>query len=559
MQIICAQCSATYEVLDDDLKMLDQLSPIIGGKKIPLPPPTQCPECRSRRRMAHVNQLNLYERKCDLTGVSVISNIRPDSDYKAYAQVDWYSDKWDALDYGQDFDFSRTFFEQWQELLRQVPRPNVLTGYEFDENCTYTNHAGKNKDCYMIFDSDENRDCYLSYSINQCTNCVGCFRARKSELCYECIDSVKCYGSAYLQDCDNCADSMFLINCTGCKNCLMCSNLKNKEYHVENKPVSKEEFKQYRKMLGSHSTVESAHARFDALKIEFPQKYMHGVHNEDVLGDYLVNCKNAYMCFDSEDLWDCRYVTQGFMPLKNCMDVHECGEGEVLYECSVTGYGISRAAFCNHALAQMNDLLYCSLCFHSKDCFGCVGLQRKQYCIFNKQYSKEQYEELVPKIIEHMRGTNEWGEYFPIEISTYGYNETLAQDYYPLTRQEVEANGWNWLDSMEKSTASDGQQVDIPDSIDDVTNDICSQILTCKEGGKQYKVISQELAFYRQLHLPIPRISFFQRYKNHLAMRNPRIFKDRKCDKCAIDIRTTYDESRPEKIYCEPCYQESLV
>jgi hypothetical protein len=72
-------------------------------------------------------------------------------------------------------DFHRPFFEQFQELSLVVPRPSLFTGYEFDENCAYTNHAGKNQNCYMIFDSDENRDCYFSYSINHCEDCTDCF------------------------------------------------------------------------------------------------------------------------------------------------------------------------------------------------------------------------------------------------------------------------------------------------------------------------------------------------------------------------------------------------
>lgn len=568
--ITCPQCQAQFEVTDKDREFLDMLSPMIGTQKMSLPEPTFCPDCRAQRRMAHVNQLNLYERKCDLTGVSLISNIRPDSPYKVYRQEDWYSDKWNALDYGQDYDFSRPFFEQWQEVLMKVPRPNVFTGYEFDENCEYTNHAGKNKDCYMIFDSDENRDCYFSYSINSCQNCVDCFRTRKSELCYECIDSVQCYNSAFLQECDNCSDSMFLKNCTGCRNCLMCSNLKNKEYHVENKPVSKEEFHAFRQMLGNHSTLQSAKQRFEALKLEHPQKYLHGVQNEDVSGDYLVQCKGAYRCFDSEELWDCRYITQGFMPLKNCMDIHECGDGELLYDCSVAGYDITRCCFCNHTLAQMNDMIYCTLCNHSKNCFGCVGVQRKQYCILNKEYTKEEYEELVPKIVEHMRATplrfpdgssagQEWGGFFPVTVSTYAYNETLAQDYYPMTKEEVEARGWTWLHEADKKDQYMGPKVEIPDSITDAGDDICTKILTCEETGKQYKIIPQELAFYRQLHVPIPRINFFQRYKHHLTMRNPRVLHNRTCDECGVDIETTYSPDRPEKVFCEPCYQQSLI
>lgn len=55
-----------------------------------------------------------------------------------------------------------------------------------------------------------------------------------------------------------------------------------------------------------------------------------------------------------------------------------------------------------------SELAYCIDCYDTKNCFGCIGLRNKQYCILNKQYTKEQYEELVPKIIEHMTKTGEW-------------------------------------------------------------------------------------------------------------------------------------------------------
>ncbi len=555
----CTECKKNFDVTKDDLAFLDMLSPVIGDKKQSLPPPTQCPDCRLRRRMACVNQLALYERKCDLTGTAVISNLRPDAPYKVYRQQDWHSDAWSALDYGKDFDFSRPFFDQWKELCLVVPRPNLFTGYEFDENAAYTNHSGKNKDCYLIFDSDENRDCYYSYSVNSCVNCLDCFRVRKSELCYQCVDCVRCYGSSYLQDCDNCSDSMFLKNCTGCKNCLMCSNLKNKEYHVENKPVSKEEYERFRTMLRSRSAITGASTRFDALKLEYPQKYMHGIQNEGCVGDYLVNCKNAVMCFDSEDLWDCRYVFQGFMPLKSCMDIQECGDGELLYECSVAGYNAHASLFCSHILASFSDMIYCSMCPHSKNCFGCIGVQRKQYCIFNKQYTKDEYEMLVPKIIDAMRTSGEYGEFFPIDISTYAYNESLAQDYYPMTKEQVKEKGWKWLDEAEKQGQYLGPDIELPDTIDDVTDELCKKILTCVDSDKQYKVIPQELKFYRQMHLPVPQSSFFARHKKRLALRNPRVLFDRKCDNCAKAIRTTYSPDRAEKIFCEECYLESVL
>lgn len=554
----CTDCGQSFEISDDDLAFLDKLSPIIAGKKELIPPPTLCPDCRLQRRLAQGNQLNLYERKCDLTGVNVISNIHPSAPCKVFRQEEWYSDKWDALSYGRDMDFSRPFFPQLQELLSSVPRPSLFTGFEFDENCEYTNHAGKNKNCYLIFDSDENWDCYYSYSINQCHDCVDCFRTRKSQLCYECIDCVKCYGSAYLQDCENCTDSMFLKNCNSCKNCLMCSNLRNKEYHVENKPVSKETFEQFRSMLSARSKLQSGIQRFLKIKLEFPQKFMHGVQNEDVLGDYLVNCKNAYQCYDSEDLWDCRYVYQGFMPLKDCMDVQEAGDAERLYECCVCGYGMQNSLFCTLTLTSAHDMIYSHHSHHTKYCFGCMGLNRKEYCILNKQYSPEEYEKLVPQIIAHMRKTGEWGEFIPLESSIHAYNETIAQDYYPLTKKQVEARGWRWLDELDQREPHKGKKVAVPDSITEVTDDICKTVLTCEVSKRAYKIIPQELAFYQRMNLPVPTSCFFQRHKERMALRNPRHLWNRQCAKCKKGIQTTYAPERPEIVYCEECYLKEV-
>lgn len=555
----CKQCNIGFDITEGDLAFLQKLSPAIAEKTYEIPPPTLCPDCRLQRRLLHINQLNLYERTCDLTGATIISNLHPKSPYRVYRQEDWHSDAWDALSEGREFDCSRPFFDQFQELSLAVPRPNLFTGYEFDENAQYTNHSGKNKNCYMIFDSDENRDCYYSYSINHCVNCADCFRARKSELCVECVDSQSCYGSAFLQECENCAESMFLKSCIGCRHCLMCSNLKNKEFYVENKPVSKEEFEKMRELLSSYAVEQRALKRFDALKREYPQRYMHGSHNENVTGDYLVHCKNAYRCFDTEDLWDGRYVYQGFMPLKDCMDVHECGEGELLYECECSGYQIQRLCFSAYTLAAASDLLYCQYCPHSRNCFGCVGVRRKQYCVFNKQYTKEEYETLVPKIIEHMRATKEYGEFFPATLSPFGYNQTLAQDYYPLTKEETTRRSWSWFEEPESTERYLGPHVTIPDAIEDAPDDITKKILICGSSEKQYKIMPQELALCRQLRVPLPRTRFFERHRSRLAMRNPRILHDRACDQCGLAIQTTFSPDRPEKIFCEACFQQSLT
>ena len=555
MQKTCKECQLTFEITNSDLEFYEKLSPVILGKTYPLQLPTHCPQCRQQRRVAQGNQLHLYQRRCDLTGAMMISNFHESAPYKVYAQKEWHEGKWDAFQYGKNFDFTRSFFDQFADLSLTVPRPAMHRAFQYDENADYTNYAGKNKNCYLIFDSDENRDCYFSYSINSSESCVDCYRARACELCSDCIDCENCYNSNFLQDCNNCSESMFLKNCIGCMHCIMCSNLNNKEYFVENKQVTKEQFQKLRVQFTSHQSVQSAKKRFDLLKLEFPQKYMHGIQNENVIGDYLTHSKNAESCFDSSKLWDCRYVYQAFNELKDCMDVQECGNAERLYECAFSGYNAQNMVGCSHCLDEVSDLYYCMNCPRSKNLFGCAGMIHQQYCILNKQYTKEEYEKLIPRVVNHMQESGEWGEYFPIKIALYPYNTTLAQEYFPITQAAAEAKGWRWQPEEIKSSLSSTM---IPDDILTTDANICNIELKCEATGKPFKIIPQEFKLRRQMGLALPRTTFFYRNDERRKLRNPRILLDRNCAKCQKLIRTTYATDRPEIVYCEECYLKEV-
>ena len=77
------------------------------------------------------------------------------------------------------------------------------------------------------------------------------------------------------------------------------------------------------------------------------------------------------------------------------------------------------------------------MCHHCQDCFGCIGLKNQQYCIFNKQYTKEEYEKTVAQLIKKMQADGERGERFPKEFSPFAYNESFAYFYDPATEQEA--------------------------------------------------------------------------------------------------------------------------
>jgi hypothetical protein len=131
------------------MEFYEKVSPSFGGEKYMIPPPTLCPDCRQQRRLAFRNERKLYKRKCDATKKEIVSIYSPDKPYTVYNQEYWWSDAWDPLSYGRGFDFSRGAMEQMDELIRNVPKMSISV--EKQENSEYTNYAGWNKDCYLLF------------------------------------------------------------------------------------------------------------------------------------------------------------------------------------------------------------------------------------------------------------------------------------------------------------------------------------------------------------------------------------------------------------------------
>jgi len=162
-----------------------------------------------------------------------------------------------------------------------------------------------------------------------------------------------------------------------------------------------------------------------------------------------------------------------------------------------------------------------------------------------------------------MIADGEWGEFFSPSLSPFGYNETVAMEYYPLTKEEALSKGFNWSDYEPPPPQVDRvitqeQMKKLPDNIKDIPDDIVNWVLTCEVTGKAYRIIKQELQFYREYNLPIPRRHPDQRHKDRMALRNPRKLYDRTCMKCGKPIKTTYAPDRTEIVYCEECYLKTV-
>ena len=514
----CNQCKKQFNIDARDQEFY---------QKIQVPEPSLCPDCRCQRRLVLRNERTLYPDTCDLCGKKIVSLYSDDKPYKVYCYDCFYSDKWNPLSYVQDFDFSQPFFEQFKELQLKVPRINAYCLN--NENSEYTNGSGYNKGCYMIFVSDHNEDSMYSYSVFNCRNVVDCINCYDCELSYECSGCHNCFNCQNLIDCANCNECQHCLDCKGCTSCFGCVGLRNAQYHIFNKKYSPAEYKN--KIADMVKT-----GRDLSLRQQHHYLYRHGLKNENSTGDYINRCKDSENCYDSYDLENCQNIING----NKAKDTHD---GYMIGDNTELSYEILGALSCNDC--QVNfftfnayNCEYTDSCSGNKNIFGCVGLKKEEFCILNKKYSEESFDKLRIKIIEYMKRTGEYGEFFPIKNSPFGYNETVAQEYYPITKEQAQKNGWGWHDVGEISISR--------------LHPVCQQ---CK---KNFNFVPQELKFYQQQKIVQPDKCFNCRHEARLKLKNPRKLFDRECTECHIKLKSTYAPEREEKIYCETCYNNKI-
>ncbi len=540
----CSQCQSSFEVREEDRAFYQRMD---------VQEPTLCSNCRQRRRAMFRNELNFYRRRCDFSGADLISMYRPEIPVTVYSPKVWWSDQWNPMDYGVDFDFSKSFFEQFQALRKRVPRLSLYG--KNNENSDYTNHTDHAKNCYMCADVGFSEDCFYSKWIIDCRDLVDSYQLEKSERCYGSFYSVGAYDSKFIYLADNSQNADFLYNCKSVKNALMCWNLRQKEYYIENKSYSKEA---YLKALesydtGSYKKLESYKDRYASLVRQAIRKPAEIINSENCTGDYVYHSKNVYDSFGVIESQDSRYCYDSGH-LKDCYDTYESAfDCELQYE----SYACNRGKFLMGCMVcyDVSDLFYSEMCHNSSDLFGCIGLRYKKYCILNKQYSKEAYEALLPKIIAHLKQTGEWGEFFPNEMTFFAYNESAAPEFFPMTQEAVLGMGWQWYEDEKEYQL---QTYQIPDHINEVSDSIVNEVLACEKCDKNYRIITKELQFYQSNNLPIPRSCPLCRYHERLQWRNPYQLFNRHCAKCSAEIQTSYAPDRPETVYCESCYLKEV-
>ncbi|MGC9603320.1 MAG: hypothetical protein ABSF47_02520 [Minisyncoccia bacterium] len=591
----CQNCHKEFVIEPDDFTFYE---------KMQVPAPMFCPQCRFQRRLSFCNERHLYKINCGLCGKGMIAMYPPNTKFPVYCLPCYRSDNWDPLSYGREYNFDQPFFEQFKELKSHVPRASLVRQGDI-AGSEYCNRASYNKDCYLIIRANYNENSLYSYNLWESRDSMDCFNVHKSELAYNCIDSIDCYHVQYCQECRLCRDSILLFDCRNCTSCIGCVGLRNKQYHILNRPYTKEDYENELRGL-SLNTVAGMTALAGRFKVILDKAIRESEIETNCVrstGNWLTDCKDVLDSYQCRDFENGKYLLS-VIGAKDCMDYSYWGrETELVYESSNCGYNVSRIRFANESWDACHDLTYCDNCYSSANLFGCVGLRKKDYCILNKQYTKEEYEKMMPRIVEHMnsmpytdkRGrVYKFGEFFPTELSASPYNMTAAYENFPLNREEILKQGYAWEDFKEKEYTVTKSWRDLPESIETVDDSILKEVILCKtqdEGSKgiieersctkAFRITPEEFSFYRRMNIPLPHSCFNCRHYERFKKRNPLKLWHRKCQcagakseneiyqnvaqhphgagHCPNDFETSYSPERREIVYCEQCYNSEVV
>ncbi len=580
---ICQNCKAKFEIEPEDFNFYE---------KIKVPPPTFCPECRAIRRLIWRNERSLYHNTCAFSGKKLISMFSPETNLVVYDRDIWWSDKWDPTVYGQDYDFSRPFFEQFRELLSRVPLANL--GNTNNVNSEYGNHNADLKNCYLVFASVENKNVSYARGVFNTQDSFDLYAILKSEQCYDDVSCSGLYNTHFSYDSDDSINSYFLTACMNLQDCLGCVNLRHKTHCIFNTQYTKEE---YEKKLagydfGSYKNLLNFTKEYKSFLSKQPRRYANILKSVNVTGDNVLTSKNCKEVFDIfGETEDSKHIVHGGLRLKDSYDSYGIGaRAEFLYECVDAGLDASTNLFTilTHQCLQVR---YTYMCYGSSNLFGCIGIRNKKYCILNKEYSKEEYENLLPKIIKQMSelpyvdGSGrlyKYGEFFPMEMSPFFYNETILEEYYPLNKKEIAEYGLKLKEKTERNYVVEVKTEDLPDHIKDTPDSIVGKVIECMHKGscneqctEAFKVRIDELQFLKKNNIALPRLCPNCRHFQRIKRRNPMKLWHRKCmcgavgspsmtakhnhiGECEVEFETSYAPDRDEIIYCEKCYQAEV-
>lgn len=551
-KINCSQCQLDFEIFDDDITFFNKLQ---------VPPPTMCPDCRRQRRLAFVNYTTLFKRECNAPGHNekVISSIPEgtqfpvyDFDYYWHGDRDWYIN-------ARDFNLNKSFFGQFKDLFLVSPQI-ALPRDPASVNSEYSAYGSHFKNCYYIFGGIHSENVMFSLWPMFAKNSLDLLITTNTDLSYEGVYPDNCYNCNFVYFSKDCLNCSFMYDCRNCSDCFGCVNLRSKKYCIWNIEYSQKEYEELIKgfNLGDRLFAEEYKIKFNKIIKDLPIRATRNEHSKNISGNYIVNskdCFNSMWIINSENL---KYV-DFVMGLRDCYDCSISDTSERMCGNIAGGLNSFNVKFSVFG-REVKDCEYVMNCRNCQYCFGCIGLINTKFCIFNKQYTEEEYWVLIDNIKTKMLENGEYGEFFPLSVSPFPYNASLSNIVYNISKEKVlELGGW-WYE--DKVNLPEGIKLikasEIEPDIKNITDNILDIGIISEGNSKPFRIVKEELEFYKRKNIAIPSLTPYERIIDRFKyVNNFKVLKD-KCFKCGSEILSSYRNSDGYKPYCDDCYKKKI-
>ena len=450
----------------------------------------------------------------------------PDSDRVTICHYrDFEQNRDSYTDYWIDYDYLENFFDNFSKLFRSVPLPNVFHVWE-NENCEYVDISVYAKNSYLSFMVTlESENVYHSFMVREnCKDIFSSFYIIKncSNIYFSgsIINSYKIFYSMYINNSNN---VWFSSNLIWCSECIFCDDLQNSKYYINNKKYSKEDYfikkeivlKDKTKFLDYYKNLNKKWINYNSSNC----KWNFIIDSENVENWFwvlnMVNSRNLMFSW-SEYTWE------------NCFDLI------FAWKWTNDCYWVSNFWWEPDNIFLSYNVWYSSNIFYSywlvwcSYCLWCVWLQNKQYCILNKQYTKENRLSEVDNIFLQMEKDQILWDYFPWYINPLNFNDTFAYLFWKFDKKEVLSMWYMWRDDkLKNSISSDLSSINIFDIKEyqwynsewkwEIKKDIINKVII-SEKWDYYSIVKEEYNFLQKHWLAIPEAHWYDRMRINLWM-----------------------------------------
>jgi len=418
------------------------------------------------------------------------------------------------------------FFSDLEKLLQYVPQPQTIHFGE-NENANYAHCVFASRNIYISFTVIEDvENCLYSFSVK-----TGSKNIHNSLLVWEhsenvfeskaIIQSSNIFYSRYIT---NSSNIRFSSNLVGCTDCLFSDNLENKKYCIYNKQYSHEDYVKEKKQILQQK--EKFDGRYLAVS-----NIWNNIWSSEVSWRFIIH---------SEDIDNGHYVYD-INHAKNVILVWWRTTGEHIYNTLLItppfdhAYGVmSSWTGCSHIYNSIHinwwsHIFYSQLLTNCSYCLGCIWLQNKEFCILNKQYTKEERHRKVDEIFTQMEKSGALGKFFPWSINPFYFNDTVAYLLNPsITKEEVTAKWYLRRDEPVKVDIPAGAEVVKTSELwwyewfdtawnRSINPDILKKIIV-DDQWNYYRIVKMEYDFLVKHGLPLPRKHRLDRMKENFRL-----------------------------------------